>query len=118
MRIRTTYPEAQVRLDLWGGTAGTFDGIDRFGRVVDQRWQQYGGGGSDDLDRYQYGYDQNSNRTWKKNVVSGSLSTPVPLDEFYTFDNLNRLTNMKRGTLTGSPPSGISGTPVKEQGWT
>jgi hypothetical protein len=26
-----------------------------------------------DLDRYQYGYDQNSNRLWKANVVGMSL---------------------------------------------
>jgi hypothetical protein len=39
MIIRIDYPEPSVRLDLWGGTSGTFAGIDRFGRVTDQRWQ-------------------------------------------------------------------------------
>jgi hypothetical protein len=50
MIIRTDYPEAGVRLDLWGGVAGTFSGIDRFGRVVDQRWQNTATAA--DLDRY------------------------------------------------------------------
>jgi len=67
-----------------------------------------------DLDRYQYGYDQNSNRVWKANVVG----TPVVsggLDEGYAYDNLNRLTQMQRGTLSGGV---ITGTPVAEQDWT
>jgi hypothetical protein len=37
-----------------------------------------------DLDRYQYGYDQNSNRLWKANVV-GTAAVTAGLDEFYTY---------------------------------
>jgi hypothetical protein len=40
--IRIDYPTPQVRLDLWGGTTGTFAGLDRFGRGIDQRWYDYG----------------------------------------------------------------------------
>jgi hypothetical protein len=100
-----------VRLDLWGGTSGTFSGIDLFGRVTDQRWVTTGVSPTD-KDRYKDGYDRNSNRQWRQNTVGSSL------DEYYTYDNLNRLTMMQRGTLTGSPFSGISGTPVAEQDWT
>ena len=97
------------------GSSGTFAGIDLFGRVVDQQWVTTGGSPTD-KDRYQYGYDRNSNRQYRANVVG---TTAVGnLDEHYTYDNLNRLTVMKRGTLTGSPPTGISGTPVAEQDWT
>lgn len=39
------------------------------------------------------------------------------LDEFYTYDQLNRLATMDRGTLNGSF-TGITGTPVREQDWT
>jgi hypothetical protein len=39
MIIRIDYAEPSVRLDLFGGTSGTFAGTDRFGRVIDQRWQ-------------------------------------------------------------------------------
>jgi len=69
-----------------------------------------------DLDRYQYGYDQNSNRLWKANVVG----TPVVsggLDEYYSYDNLNRLTAMRRGTLN-SGKTGITGTSSREMDYT
>jgi RHS repeat-associated protein len=106
-----------VWLDLWGGTSGTFTGLDLFNRVIDQQWQNNITGTPADIDRFKYGYDLNSNRQWKQNVVSSAAS--VPLDEYYNYDNLNRLTAMQRGTLTGGPPfTGIGGTPVAEQDWT
>jgi hypothetical protein len=46
------------------------------------------------LDRYQYGYDQNSNRLYKANVVGTPVVTGG-LDEYYSYDNLNRLTMME-----------------------
>jgi RHS repeat-associated protein len=109
--VRVDRPMQHFMLDLWGGNSGTFDGLDRFNRIIDHRWVSYASG-TTDLDRYKYGYDRNSNRQWKEN------DTATNLDEYYTYDNLNRLTDMKRGQLTGSPPSGISGTPAKEQAWT
>src|ERR1700689_4752001 len=66
------------------------------------------------LDEFKYGYDQDSNRQWKANVV-GTAAVSSGLDEFYTYDPLNRLTKMQRGVLTGGPPpTGISGTPARE----
>ncbi len=123
MIIRIDYPEAQVRLDLWGGVSGTFAGIDRFNRVIDQRWTSTSSVESQnnvtttpaDIDRYQYGYDRDSNRVWKKNVVADAAS--VPLDEYYTYDALNRLATMQRGALNGTN-TGITGTPALEQDWT
>lgn len=114
--FRVDYPQPDARLDLWGGTSGTFAGIDRFGRVIDQRWQNDVSGTPTDIDRYQYGYDRNSNRQYRANLVG--TAAVGNLDEYYTYDTLNRLTLMKRGTLTGTPPSGISGTPVAQQDWT
>ena len=111
--IQIIYAEPGVQLDLWGGTTGTFTGIDDFGRVKDQRWVTTGGSPAD-KDRYKYGYDRNSNRQWRQNYVASGQN----LDEYYTYDNLNRLTVMKRGTLTGTPPTGITGTPAREQDWT
>jgi RHS repeat-associated protein len=104
-----------VRLDLWGGTSGTFNGLDQFNRVTDQRWQNGTGGTPADIDRYQYGYDLNSNRLYKANVVGTPIVTGG-LDEFYTYDHLNRLTDMQRGTLNGTN-TGITGTPTVEQAW-
>src|SRR5271154_4774751 len=112
MIIRIDYPQPSARLDLWGGTSGVFNGLDLFNRVVDQRWQNSTSSTPTDIDRYQYGYDRNSNRTWKANVVG----TPVVsggLDEYYAYDRVNRLNEMQRGTLNGSK-TGIGGTPRRE----
>jgi len=111
MIIRIDYPQPSVRLDLWGGTSGTFDGIDRFGRTVDQHWQNNTNTTPVDIDRYKYGYDQDSNRLWKQNTVGSGF------DESYTYDALNRLTQMQRGTLN-SAHTAITGTPAKQQNWT
>ncbi|HYE21097.1 MAG TPA: RHS repeat-associated core domain-containing protein [Tepidisphaeraceae bacterium] len=109
--VRVDYAGPGVRLDLWGGTSGVFAGLDRFGRVVDQRWQNNVGSTPADVDRYQYGYDRNSSRQWRRNTTASGL------DEYYTYDGLDRLVAMRRGTLTGTPPSGIAGTPAAEQDW-
>jgi hypothetical protein len=60
-----------LTLDLWGGTTGTFNGLDRFNRIIDQRWIYNG----TDVDRFKYGYDRNSNRQWKENTVSKSIGS-------------------------------------------
>jgi RHS repeat-associated protein len=114
--VRIQYPEPSVWLDLWGGTSGTFNGLDLFNRVIDQRWQSDITGTPADIDRYQYGYDQNSNRLYKANVV-GTPIVSGGLDEFYTYDHLNRLVEMQRGTLNGTK-TGITGTPSREMDWT
>jgi RHS repeat-associated protein len=111
MILRIDYQEPDVMLDLWGGTTGTFDGLDRFNRIIDQRWKTSGG---TDKDRFKYGYDRDSNRQWKENTVSKALGSPVYMDEYYTYDNLNRLTVMKRGQLS----SGTISSPTKDQDWT
>jgi len=43
-------PEPDIKLDYFGGTSGTYSGFDRFGRVIDQRWYDYGS--SADVDRF------------------------------------------------------------------
>ena len=116
MIVRIDYPESGVRLDLWGGTSGTFSGLDLFNRIIDQRWQNNVTTTPADIDRYQYGYDRDSNRQYKANVVG----TPVVsggLDEYYVYDRLNRLTQMQRGVLN-SGKTGIGGTPAREMDWT
>jgi RHS repeat-associated protein len=66
-----------------------------------------------DIDRYQYGYDLNSNRTYKADVVAHAAG--VYLDETYAYDSLNRLTGMQRGNLSGGS---IAGTPAREMDYT
>ena len=53
-----------VSLNYCGDTAGTYDGFDQFGRVVDQAWRL--GASGTVLDRYTYGYDFASNCTWRQ----------------------------------------------------
>ena len=55
--------------------------LDRFGQVVDHRWIN---ASNVDVDRFKYGYDRNSNRTYKENGVIARLN------EVYTYDDLNQ----------------------------
>ena len=117
--VKAAHPAVTSGLDLTykGSSNGAYDGFDRFDRVVDQRWTN--AAGTSDLDRYKYGYDLASNRTWRENSIRHAAGGDPKLDEFYTYDNLQRLATSQRGTLTGGPPyTGISGTPVKEEDWT
>ena len=92
-------------------TSGNVTGLDRFGRVVDQIWTDYSQQPAT-LDGYVYGYDRAGNRLWKQNVNPGASG----LDELYIYDNLDRLTNTQRGTLSFSPLSITQG--QYQQSWT
>ncbi|MCW2892950.1 MAG: repeat-associated core domain protein, partial [Actinomycetia bacterium] len=93
-----------------GGDGGDqYQGLDRFGRVVAQNWVS----GSTSKDSFQYGYDQNSNALYKKNLLSASNSelyhaNAASAGDSYTaasgngYDAFNRLTNFRRGTLSAS----------------
>ncbi len=60
-----------------------------------------------ELARTEYGYDRNSNRTWRN-------SPGTDQDEFYTYDDVNRLESRDQGTLNAGKTA-ISGTPVEEE---
>ncbi len=94
--VQVVHPQVAGGLVLSYGTGGNYTGWDQFGRVVAQDWTTNAGGV---LDKYTYGYDNNSNRTYRKN-----LST-TGLDELYGYDNLNRLTSLQRGTLSADHSS-------------
>jgi YD repeat-containing protein len=49
-----------------------YTGLDRFGRVIDQNW--YNSTTQTSTDRFQYGYDADSNVLWRQNLVSASNS--------------------------------------------
>jgi len=103
---KSTVPTTVAELDYYGGAAGTYAGFDRFGRVVDQKWVH----GATVLDRYGYGYDRNSNRTHRENVLAADRS------EVYAYDMLDRLAGMDRGTLNEGKTA-IAGTPAREEDW-
>ncbi|SFJ57618.1 RHS repeat domain-containing protein [Planctomicrobium piriforme] len=93
-------PQPDVRWTLVGSsndpdTGDIYTGLDRFGRIKDCRWQDYGA--SADAVRLKYGYDRDSNRLWRQDDVARAASQPF--DELYTYDGLQRLQTMQRGTL-------------------
>ncbi|WP_428940595.1 RHS repeat-associated core domain-containing protein [Fontivita pretiosa] len=86
--------EADVKLDYFQDTAGTYAGFDRFGRIIDHRWRDYGT--PQEVDRFKHGYDRNSNRLYRDHANTSTR------DGLYSYDGLNRLTDYDRGDLNGT----------------
>jgi len=100
--VEVDYTEPDIRYTLVGTAGGNdpdtgdiYRGLDRFGRVKDCCWYNYGS--STDVDRIRYGYDRNGNRTWRENVVAQSLGKYF--DEKYVHDLIDRLKDAQRGEL-------------------
>lgn len=100
--VVTDYGEPQTQYTLIGTEGGDdpdtgdiYRGLDRFGRVKDSYWYDYGN--NSDVDRIKYGYDQFGNRLWRKNVVA--TADGAAFDELYQYDQIHRLKQMDRGTL-------------------
>ncbi|RCS42266.1 hypothetical protein DTL42_19540 [Bremerella cremea] len=74
-------------------TGDIYSGLDRFGRVKENRWYNYRS--SADVDRIKYGYDRASNRTWRQNVVANSLSQPF--DKLYHYDAISNKSRPSAG---------------------
>ena len=111
MAVETEYPAVTGDLKLTClKTSGDdrYDTLDRFGRVTDQWWKT-----GSDVDRFAYGHDYNSNRTWRENTKATDSKKK---DELYTYDDLNRLASVNRGDLNGTY-NGIT-TTVFAQDWT
>ena len=92
-----------------GDAGDQYTGLDRFGRVVDQRWIKTSSGTA--TDRFQYGYDRNGNALYRDNLVNSAFG------ELYAYDNLNQLTSFQRGTLN-STKTGLTGVPSLGESWT
>ena len=113
--VRRAHPQPNVDLsyvklaaESVGDAGDQYTGLDRFGRVADQRWLNPTTGTA--TDRFQYGYDTASNRTYRDNLVNTAFG------EVYTYDALNQLTGYDRGTLNGTK-TGITGTVARSQDW-
>src|SRR5579884_3362011 len=92
-----------------GDGGDQYTGLDRFGRVIDQFWINASNGTT--VDRYQYGYDPDSEVLYRQNLVDAAMS------ELYSYDKLGQLASFQRGTLNSSH-NGIVGTPSRSQIWT
>lgn len=90
-----------------GDAGDRYTGLDRFGRVVDQRWVD---ASDTDVDRFTYGYDRASNRTFRVNELSAVDG------EVYQYDEANRLIDFQRGVI-GTAGTGITGTVTRSQSW-
>lgn len=98
-----------------GDAGDQYTGLDRFGRIVDQRWIDTNT--STHTDRFSYGHDRNSNRLYRDNLVKSDHSELYHTDGSGNgYDDLNQLTDFQRGTLNGAKDS-ISGTASRTQNW-
>src|SRR5665213_167408 len=92
-----------------------YTGLDRFGHNIDQNYISTTTGVS--TDRFQYGYDPDSNVLYKSNLVSSSNSELYHINGSTNgYDNLNRLPAFARGTLNSTHDT-IS-TSTRSQSWT
>lgn len=114
--VKVTSPEPGVALSYIktasaaAGDAGDqYNGYDRFGRVVDMRWATTSGGAV--RDRFQYGYDRSSMRTWRSNLAA---SPGDGQDSAYRYDGLYQVTQATRGDLNINRTA-VGGVPGSEE---
>jgi RHS repeat-associated protein len=114
--VRRSHPQSGVDLtyikqtgESNGDAGDQYTGLDRFGRIVDQRWLKTSTPTGTN-DRFQFGYDRDGNRTYRDNLVNAAFG------EVYAYDGLNQITSFQRGTLNATK-QGIVGTPSRSQSW-
>ncbi len=115
--IQLTYIKRTGEANGDGGDQ--FIGLDRFGRVVDQRWVVTSTGTA--IERLQYGYDRDGNVLFQNNLVNTAFGELYHANGANGYDNLNRLTNFARGVLSASVMNGPLDTiasPSRTQAWT
>ena len=117
--VDLTYIQQSGDTNAVSDAGDIYTGLDRFGRVSDQNYLNTNSGTSlTSTDRFQFGYDQNSNVMYKNNLVSSSNSELYHANGTNAgYDSLNRLTNFQRGTLASGNTS-ISGSPSATRNWT
>ena len=99
--VRTDLPEIDVFHTLAGTTSGSYDKLDRFNRIIEDRWTK-------DLatDVHFYNVDIAYNRVGNITSVDDQVykdsSSNGVFDYEYTHDDLNRITQAERGNWNGS----------------
>src|SRR5258707_15155591 len=79
-----------------GDAGDQYTGLDRFGRVVDQRWIVTSSGVA--TVRTQLGYDRDANVLYSNNLVNSNFSELYHANGAGNgYDSLNQLTNFARG---------------------
>ncbi|HDZ20075.1 hypothetical protein LCGC14_0204520 [marine sediment metagenome] len=110
--VKIAHPGVSGGLNLTYGAVGSnYPGFDRFGRIMDQLWEN---DSSTAKDHFEYGYDRASNRLWR--LIGSSLKTGK--DHVYDYDGLYRLEEYHYGTSAGSPPViATGGNRTQGRGW-
>ncbi len=96
--VEEDHPQSTVNLtylsnSTTGDAGDAVVGLDRFGRVVDEKWTTGTDGGSGTVkDEYKYTYDADGNVLSKTNTLDSGFS------ENYTYNQLSELTAVSRGT--------------------
>ena len=67
MIVSIAHPEVTDGLNLSYGASGTYAGWNRFGRIIDQHWQD---DSSNTIDQIEHTYDRNSNRLTHSNGLN------------------------------------------------
>src|SRR5262249_50853688 len=102
-----------------GDAGDQYTGLDRFGRVVDQRWRKTSDGSH--TDRFKYGYDRDSNRLYRDNLVNSAFGELYHANGSANgYDSLNQLTDFRRGVLSDTNSDNIPDTVTtasRSQGW-
>ncbi len=93
--VKEDFQQAGVNLNYDPSGSNSYTGFDRFGRVIDQLWATDGGSPTT-VDGYGYTYDPAGN------VLTKTNATDAALDESYTYDAANRLTDWYVGG-SGTP---------------
>ena len=114
---KIAYPQPNVEMSMLrpsGGSEGDagdpYDGYDRFSRVQEMRWQN--SSTETPIDAWQWGINEASNRTWKKNLVATNGQ-----DEGYTYDGLYQVIRDSVGTLNTNRTA-IGGVPNEDETFT
>jgi RHS repeat-associated protein len=120
--IERSHPQSGVDLtylqqlgEAVGDAGDRYTGLDRFGRVVDQRWLKTANGSA--TDRFQYGYDKVGNRLYQDNLINPAYAELYHANGAANgYDAFNRLTDFARGTLNAAKDA-IMGVPSHSQNW-
>ncbi|HBS28148.1 MAG TPA: hypothetical protein DEB06_01565, partial [Phycisphaerales bacterium] len=94
MVVGIDYPQVDIMSERFSPTPGTYPDLDRFNRVIKDRWTRDLSTGRD-IYSVDLSYDRNSNITWAEdNIYAGR-------DVLYTMDGLDRVADADEGTRSG-----------------
>jgi len=99
--VRSELPEPSLRFDVWGGTVGTYTGLDSFNRITNDAWYDDNSTPTKVVD-LEYGYTCNS---LPKYCANNLVASSDDFDVLYGRDGLDRLNDYTRGGLNSSQDS-------------